>query len=181
MPKRKKIAEKFAEPLDTFSEKRVRGRPPLVDPSHLVGRAENYRRNFDRVWDRLWPRLSQATTEQEVTDAFSECAAPYAQDFVPGLASLIVQVLRGRKFPKRRQPQVNFMADSLAGLGQVSPRTSRDICQKHRAREKRAHRILRYEVYVECSCGYKGRSWNLACRKCGALLESRFSPLRTLI
>jgi len=78
-------------------------------------------------------------------------------------------------FPKRRQPQINFLADSLAGLGLVTPRSSRDICEKERARLKRAHHIIRYEAYVECSCGFKGRSHNHACRKCGAKIDFRFA------
>src|SRR5437867_6072956 len=67
--------------------------------------------------------------------------------------------------------QINFLADSLAGTGIVSPRRSRDICAAERAKEKRTHRIIRFEFYVECSCGYKGPSENHACRKCGATIS----------
>ena len=42
-------------------------------------------------------------------------------------------------------------------------------------KEKRAnaHHIIRYEFYVECSCGYKGRSVDHACRKCEARIQFR--------
>ena len=147
-------------------------------PTEIRGRADNYRFIFAQVWDRLWPRLSQVLTDQEVIDAFLGGASPYAQEFVPALANLIFRVLRERKFPKRPEAQINFLADSLAGLGYVSPRSSRDICQKQRTREKRAHHILRYEFHVECSCGFKGRSNNHACRQCGAKIDFDLSRLR---
>ena len=177
MQKRKSTTKRPKNPLDTFSGKRGRGRPPTVRPSELRGRADSYRFIFDQVWDRLWPRLSQAQTDQGVVDSFLEGANPYAQDFVPTQASLIFRVLREPKFPKWREAQINFLADSLAGLGYVAPRSSRDICQKERTREKRAHHIIRYEVYVECSCGFKGRSRNLACSKCGVEIDFGFSGL----
>ena len=96
------------------------------------------------------------------------------------MANLIFRVLRDPKFPKRREAQINFVADSLAGLGFVTPRRSRDICQEERTKEKRAHRILRYEFYVECSCGFKGRSQNHACQKCGAGIDFGFSGFGVL-
>ena len=123
---------------------------------------------LDQVWDRLWPLLSNARTEGEVTKAFQDGARPYDQNFVPGLSALTLQVLQEHTLPKRREPLQRFLADSLAGVGVVTPRRSRDICAQQRAKRKRAHHILRYEFYIECSCGYKGRSNNHACPKCGA-------------
>lgn len=168
--------KQLEKPLDKVPGKRGRGRPG-VRPSTILGRAENCRSVLDHVWGRLWPPLSQARTDQDVIDAFSEGASPYAQDFVPNFANLILKVLREPKFPKRRDPQIKFMADSLAGLGVVAPRSARDICQKERIRRKRAHYILRFEVYVECSCGFKGQSRSHACRKCGARIDFPFAPL----
>lgn len=178
MRKGKRSPRTAVIPLDTFSDKRGRGRPSRVRPSEIRGRADNYRFIFGQVWDRLSPRLLQATTDQEVIDSFLEGADPYAQEFVPSLANLILRVLRDPKFPKRPEAQINFWADSLAALGYVAPRSSRDICQKERKKEERAHRILRFEYYVECSCGFKGRSQNHACRKCGAEINFGFSGLR---
>ena len=168
---RQRIARKRKNALDKVSRKPRRGRPQTVRPSDLRGRADNYRFIFEQVWDKLWPAVSTAGTDQEVVDAFLENACPYAQEFVPALGNLIFRVLHEPKFPKRREARVNFLADSLAGLGIVAPRSSRDICQKDRIREKRTHRIIRYEFYVECSCGFRGRSHDHACRKCGATID----------
>jgi hypothetical protein len=73
-------------------------------------------------------------------------------------------------FPKRARAQINFLADSIAALGKVTPRRSRDICMLERMKAKRAHHIVRYEYYVECSCGYEGPAKDRACRKCGATI-----------
>jgi hypothetical protein len=147
---------------------RGRGRPPTVFASEVYGRAENFRENLDQVWDRLWPLLSNAQSEREVTAAFQDGARPYDQNFVPGLSALILRVLRESTLPKRRKPLQRFLADSLAGVGVVTPRRSRDICAKEKEKEKSAHHIIRFEYYVVCSCGYKGHSKNHACPKCGA-------------
>jgi len=181
MQKRERAAKKLKNPVDRGSRKRGRGRPPKVRYSDIRGRADNNRFMLGQVWDRLWPKLSRAQTDQEVIDAFVGEAQPYAPSFVPSLANLVFRVLREPKFPKRRDAQINFLADSLAGLGYVAPRSSRDICQKDRAREKRAHHIIRYEFYVECSCGFKGRSRNHACRKCGAEIDFGLSGLKPLV
>jgi hypothetical protein len=178
MQGRKQTAKTAQIPLDNISEKRGRGRPETVRPSEIRGRADNYRFIFGQVWDRLSPSLLRATTDQEVIDSFLEGASPYAQEFVPGMANLIFRVLRDPKFPKRREAQINFCADSLAALGYVAPRSSRDICKKERKKEQRAQRILRFEFYVECSCGFKGRSRDHACQKCGAEIDFGFSGLR---
>ena len=177
MPQHKKNKKRPNKPLDTFSEKRGRGRPARMRASEIRGRADNYRWILNQLWDRLWPLLSQAQTEADIIKAFQEGASPYDREFSPGLAALTLRVLHEPKFPKRRDPQINFLADSLAGLGLVTPRRSRDICERHRAEEKRAHHIIRYEFYIECSCGYKGCSWDHACRKCGAQIAFGFGPI----
>jgi len=88
---------------------------------------------------------------------------------------LILQVAHDPKFPKRkREAQINFMADSIAAHGVVTPRSSRDICDRERTRIKRVHRILHYEFYIECSCGYKGHSRKHGCPNCEA--EIQFKP-----
>lgn len=170
MKKRKSIAPKAEKPLDTFSQKRPRGRPRKVIPSETSGRAHNYRGILNQVWDRLWPVLEQAQTEVDVTKAFDERARPYTNEFMPALAGLVLEVIRERRFPKRRNPQINFLADSLAGRGWVRPRRSRDICAKERAKKsvKSPHKIIRKEFYIECECGFKGPARDNACRKCGA-------------
>ena len=174
MPRRKKVAEKPNKPLDTFSERRGRGRPPLMRPSEIVGRAQNYRMIFDQVWDGLWPLLAKATSEEDVSRAFHEGARPYRRGELVGRPELALRVLQEPKFPETRQARINFLADSLAGVGIVTPRRSRDICALWRAEQKRAenaHYIIRYEYWVECSCGYEGRSQDHACPKCGAVIN----------
>jgi hypothetical protein len=152
------------------ASERGRGRPPKIRSSEVYGRAEHWRGILEQVWDRLWPLLSNAHSEGEVTKAFQDGAGPYDQYFVPGLAALTLQVLRESTLPKRPKPLQRFLADSLAGVGVVTPRRSRDICAEERTKRASVHRILRFEYYVECSCGYGGRSNDHACPKCGAAI-----------
>src|SRR5438552_7715968 len=165
MKKNEKTAEASRNVLDTLSQKRRRGRPRKVVPGVLKGRAQNYRAILQNVWERLSPSLLQAQTEDDVIRAFQNVPS-VENEFAPQ-AALILSVVNEPNFPKRRLAQINFLGDSLAALGVVSARRSRDICARERANAKRAHHILRYEFYVECSCGYKGRSENHACRRCG--------------
>ena len=161
--------KKLRKALDTLSPKRPPGRPQTVVPSAIEGRADNYRGIFDHVWDELWPALSTADTEEEVVAAF-QTAIPGDHQYSDS-AALILRVLKEQHFPKRRQARIGFLADSIAGLGIVTPRRSRDICVEERARQKRTHHILQVEYYVVCSCGYKGPSLNRACRRCGAQIS----------
>jgi len=170
MPKAKKPARQPKKPLDKVFGKRSRGRPG-VRASEIQGRANNYKFIFNQVWDRLWPLLSGAQSEGGVTSAFQEGASPYTQNFMPALSALVLTVLNDPQFPKRRDAQIKFMADSLAGVGLISPRRSRDICSEERAKQKRAHHIIRYEFHIECSCGYKGNSRDHACPKCGTRIS----------
>jgi hypothetical protein len=128
-----------------------------------------------KVWAKLRdPLLATGPGKREdVTKAFETHAQPYAQNFVPGLASYILEVIQEPRFPKRPKAQVHFLADSLAGRPSVGARRSRDICAEERAKEgaKSPYKILRTEFYVECSCGYKGPAQNNACRKCGAAIS----------
>ena len=172
--------KKHKKTLDKGSEKRRRGRPVKVQPSWVRGRADNYRGIFAQIWKDVWPGFSKAETREDILRSFEGGGRAYSTDFVI-LADLILQVLRDPKFPKRkRQAQVNFLADSIAGQGVITPRSSRDVCERERARIKRAHHIIRYEFWIECSCGYKGRSLNHACPKCEAAISLILaSPLDT--
>lgn len=161
--------------LDTVLQKRGRGRPG-VRTSEIRGRGDNYRWIYDQVWDRLWPLLANARTEEGVKTAFQRGASPYNREFEP-FAPLALKVLREKRFPKLRRARVNFLSDSLAGLGRVSPRRSRDICDDERKEEERAHHIIRYEFYIECSCRYKGRSRDHGCPECGAKIDFRLGSI----
>jgi hypothetical protein len=179
MAKYKKPAKKHQNQLDAFLGKRARGRPYKIRASEVSGRAYNYRLIFGQIWDAVGVRLLKADTEEEVLQVFELLA--YKEEF-KHIASLILKVLRESDFPKRdKEARINFLADSLAARGAVTPRTSRDICARERAKERKRsiHTILRHEYYVECSCGYKGPARDNACRKCGA--EIGFSPNEMMI
>ena len=183
MPKREKSPKTEKISLDRGSEKAGRGRPG-VRPEEIVGRAENFRRMFwsqclhgskkNRKWVRDQPyewalALVKSATEEDALRAL-DSAPSYVQNEFRPLISLILDVLRESDFPKRQENQFDFLADSVAARGEVSPRRSRDICGEHRSieRAKSPYRILRKEFYIECSCGYKGPARDNACRKCGA-------------
>lgn len=166
-------AKKLKSGLDSWRKKPRRGRRARMRASELRGRADNYRWIFDQVWERLWPLVSKAESEEEVRNALEEGANPYHREFM-SFAPLAFKILGERRFPKRRRAQINFLADSLAGLGLVTPRRSRDICEEERIKGKKAHHIIHYEFYIECSCGHKGRSRDHACPKCGAKIDFGF-------
>jgi hypothetical protein len=114
-------------------------------------------------------QLLASKTLEDVERAFESRPLSLQNEFRP-MFPLILQVLCERSFPKKTETQLDFLADSIAARGAVAPRTSREICEKERAKQRRKsrHRILRHEYYVECSCGYKGPARDNACRKCGA-------------
>ena len=170
MTKRRKSVRRSRKALDTYSEKRGRGRPQTISRDSVIGRANNDRLRLDSVWAGLAGPLLAATTQEHVIAAFEEHGRPYAPEFVPRLASDILGVIHSRSFPRRPKAQVGFLADSLAGRPVVTARTSRDICSKERARRhaQSPHKIIRHEFYVECECGYKGPARDNACKKCRA-------------
>ncbi len=170
--KRTNAPKKRTISLDTPSEKtRNRGRPVKIQPSWVRGRADNYRTILDQLWDKVSARLLKAQSREDVVKAFGgEITGGYAFELII-LADLILQVLHERKFPKRqRAAQIKFLADSIGAQGVVTPRSSRDICERERVRIKRIHHIIRYEYYIECSCGHKGLSLNHACPECEAVI-----------
>ena len=164
MPKRKKTKENPKITLDMLSRKRPRGRPG-VRPSEIRNRGDHYRQVIGEIWKELEGRLLKAQTVEEVIQAFAGATSPYPEYFMPTLAPLVLQVLRDLKFPKTQDAQVNFLADSLAGRGLVSPRRSRDICGAERA--KPLHYIVRQDYYIQCTCNYKGPASYGKCPKCG--------------
>ena len=170
-------AKRLKKGLDSWQKKMRRGRRARMRASEIRGRADNYRWIFDQVWERLWPLLSKAKSKEEVMETLEQGANPYHREFVP-FASLAFKILKERRFPRRRKAQINFLADSLAGLGLVTPRRSRDICEEERTKEKKTHRIIHYEFYIECSCGHKGRSHAHSCPECGAKIDFGFSNFR---
>jgi hypothetical protein len=169
MRKLEKVRKLAKNQLDRFSEKPRRGRPPKIDPSFVRGCADKYRVWLERAWKEQGEALLAAQTEQEITKALQIALPGY--DELIRLAPSIFKVRKDLRFPKRKRAQINFLADSIAANEIVTPRRSRDICAEERAADAQRHVILRYEYWIECSCGYKGRSENHSCRKCGAILD----------
>lgn len=190
MPRLKKTAKSPKISLDVPFAKRKRGRPGVLQ-SEIVGRAENYRSMFwgsrldkkKKMYVRDKPyewaiALLAAKNNTEINRAL-DSATSYVQSQLKPLIPLVLEVLQERSFPKKQETKFDFLAESLAARGEVTPRRSRDICAQHRAieRAKSPHRILRKEFYIECSCGYKGPARVNACRKCGAEIPFSLSEL----
>ena len=116
-----------------------------------------------------------AKSEEEVVEAFA-CWPGYKNQFAP-LAKLIVKVMKDPKFPKTPDARANFLADSLAARGEITARSSRDLCERQRAKGKAASYIVRCEFYIECSCGFKGVSHDNSCRQCGTGIPFGLNPL----
>ena len=182
MAKSKKARKQRELGLDTHGENEGRGRPRRMRASEIYGRAGNYRTyfwkmRFDKkkdqsVRDHPWPWAEQmlaATNEDELRKAFAG-APGYVQMQFANFYPLILSIFKEKTFPKTIPAQLDYLADSLGALGEVSTRRSRDVCgiERTRARRKSPHKIIRHEYYVECSCGYKGPARDNACRKCGA-------------
>ncbi len=166
MPKRKKSLSPPQKGLDSIpANKTGPGRRPKVRPSEVYGRALGYRTIFDQVWNKLGKRLLKTTSEAKVVEAFEAKAPQHAQEFVPASVGLIFEVVHHPKFPKRRKPQINYLADSLAALGKVRPKRSREIVAQELARERARlkHRVLRREFFIECTCGYQGPAYKGKC------------------
>jgi hypothetical protein len=174
MKPRKTGTKNSEEALDRFSNKRGRGRPRQAVPSVLIGRAGNYRGMLSRNWEVVGAALAEAQTEEDVIKVLDN-VRPSLEEFRP-IASLILQVVRDPNFPKRSKPRINFLADSIAAYGAVRPRRSRDICNLERARTRKANHILRAELYIECSCRYKGPSLDHRCPKCKADIPFNLLP-----
>ena len=168
MPRKSKKA------LDTISQKR--GPKPRVSATEVFNKSEHLKAILQGrgVWEAMYPRLRRAKTKKDVLRVFVRLRqiGVYVDDvheLFPARAALIAAVIHDPAFPTtRKDRQITFLADSLAGGTRVSPRRSRDICAAERLRRAQAHCIIRREFYVECSCGYKGPALNDACRKCQA-------------
>lgn len=147
------------------AKKRGRGRPREIDPWTVVGSANTYRVQFTQFWPNLGARLLAAQSPNGVASALLEQADGISATLAP-LSELILKVKNDPKFPRERAAsQIHFLADSLGGQGLVTPRRSREICAKERA--KKRHVIVRREFYIECECGYEGPALDGACRDCG--------------
>jgi hypothetical protein len=172
LAKRRRMKKTPTIGLDSLAARPGRGRRPRVAADLMQARSQHLRRCLDQVWSDLAPRLFSARSAADVRAAFESDPIRLAPiGAMPSWYPVIPRILRERTFPKTRDAQIKFFADSLAGWGEISPRRSRDLCAEARSSAARATRILRYELYVVCSCGYEGPSLNHACQKCGAQVE----------
>jgi hypothetical protein len=147
------------------AERKGRGRPRKIDPWIVVGTANVYRVQLEQFWPKLGARLLATQSPDEVASALREEADGISATLHP-LSELILKIRNDPKFPRERTAsQIRFLADSLGGQGLVTPRRSREICAKERA--KKRHFIVRREYYIECECGYKGPALDGTCRDCG--------------
>ncbi len=145
--------------------RRVKGRPARIDPNIVVGSADAFRAWFHQFWAKLGPRFLRAKSCEDIEKAIKE-DAPTIGGSLMHHSALILAVVHDRRFPRARtESQIHFLADSLGGQGFVTPRRSREICAKERAKVRNV--IVRREYYIECSCGYKGPALDGACRECG--------------
>lgn len=133
--------------------KRKEGVSVPPDPEADRAIAERYRENPElgkTLWERLREPLLNARKPEDVTKALAEYCGPYLHEFVPkfgyriwptseSLSRLILKVVHERKFwfLKGPQAQSRFLPDSIAALGRVSPKRSRDICQQERKKQAR--------------------------------------------
>jgi hypothetical protein len=149
-----------------------RGRHAQVSADVVGRRADYIESNLKRAWNTLGPMLLAARTPADVAHALKCGATPYVGEFIsPDWYELVLKILSERQFPKTQAAQIKFLATSVAGWGEISARRSRDVAQSERKKRRAQHRILRYEFYVECTCGYRGPSMNHACRECAAPIE----------
>lgn len=150
------------------------GRKPSVVPFDVYKRAVDLGQLLQLCREQIdWDGLLAAKTEDEVRLAFERAPEHYrSQVLGKARPDLILEWLREGRLPKqRREFLTRHLADSLAGEGYVSPRRSRDLVAEERRKRKKRGQIVRFEYYVECTCGYKGVSRNHACRRCGAPIK----------
>jgi hypothetical protein len=153
--------------LDT-DPKRGRGRPPKVDHPLVLTRANVLLDKLERAWSAsLGPAVVAAQDTTDIAKAFED--AHIGQVVSPELFPLVLEIVRDKDFPKRSKAQARFLAESLAGWGIMSPSRARDVCAAERKRPAPT-RILRYEFYIDCSCGYSGPSRDWGCPKCHAAI-----------
>jgi len=149
-------------------EKNSPGRPRKIDPHIVVGTSDVFRSQFTTAWPTLGSQLLAASSPAELWEVVKSGRGIISQmdDFL--FSERIFEIIHDPNFPKvRTKSQIHFLADSLGGCGRITPRRSRDICAKERA--KAQHVIVRRDFYIECSCGYAGPALNGACQKCNTL------------
>ena len=176
MKKLKKPRKTTQKPLDGGSTKRPLGRPGVLK-SEIQTRAFHYHRTMQNYWDVLEEPFLKAESEEEFKRLMENVAESIQREFGPWLFPHIQKTRNDLKFPKKTKTQQIFFADSLAALGRVSPRRSRDIVAEGREEKRKKHKIIRQEYYIECTCGYEGPAKDGACPECATRTVGLLNPL----
>jgi hypothetical protein len=152
---------------DRPSEKRSPGRPRKANPHLVIETAKTFRTQFTYAWQTMGEQLLAAQSALEVWEIVKSGRGVISNtDFI--FSERIFEIIHNPKFPKvRTKSRINFLADSLAGNGVVTPGRSREICAKERAKVR--HVIVRRDFYIECTCAYRGPALNGACPECGTM------------
>jgi len=83
----------------------------------------------------------------------------------PGFLDAFLEAITDSAFPERPKARARFLAESLAGYGEVGARRCRDICSDMRKDEKR-RKISHPELWIKC-CGRSRWTVNSLCPECG--------------
>jgi len=151
--------------------KKKRGPDPRIDPYIVVGNADALRAQLTNAWPRLGERLLGAESAVKLWEVVKsgQGIISIMHDFL--FSERMFQIIHDPKFPRVRvKSRIHFLADSMGGCGLVTPRRSREICAKERAKVQ--HVIVRRDFYIECTCGYQGPAVNGVCQGCGTMALS---------
>lgn len=80
-------------------------------------------------------------------------------------ADTFLEAIDDPDFPGRPKARARFLAESIAGYGEVSARRCRDICSNMRKREKQC-KAFQPELRIKC-CGKARWTVNSVCPECG--------------
>ena len=161
----------------------------------IYGRAMNYRGIFEQMPTDFWQRVTrlrdefrEATRRQRTTgrtgsgwtakqkkariakaihgdpasnNYFSAELAARALTFV----DTFLEAIGDSNFPERPEARARFLAESIAGYGEVSTRRCRDICSDMRKKEKQ-RKGSQPELWIKC-CGKARWTVNSVCPQCG--------------
>jgi hypothetical protein len=159
----------------------------------IYARATGYRGIFEEMPDELWQRVT--VLREEFRDAVRKGRAaghsgsgwtknqkkarvarairgnPVSNNyFSTEVTSLtfvdtFLEAISDPAFPERPIARARFLAESLAGYGEVSARRCRDICSNMRKKEGQ-RKSAQPELWIKC-CGKPRWTVNSVCPECG--------------
>jgi hypothetical protein len=160
----------------------------------IYGRAMNYRGVFEQLPTDFWQRvttlrgeLREAARRQRTaghsgsgwTESQKKARVAKALHGDPASNSYFstelrmlpfvdtfLETINASDFPERSEARARFLAESIAGYGEVSARRCRDICSAMRAKDKQQKRS-QPELWIRC-CGKARWTVKSVCPECGA-------------